>query len=141
MLHADSLKPFKTNVPGVADDNLYRDDDNDNMTNGEELQGDGETSQKLRPDDTAGPEVLDQTVPDYQSERDFSNEIGIDNAQIPVSKTTRLGRQIRKSILTSLFHNAENRQDVDTWIIIYANIVELKLCDKIEIKRTFCPRA
>lgn len=54
MVHADSLKP----VPGAADDNLYRDDDN--MTGGEELYGDGETSKKLRPDDTAGPEVPDQ---------------------------------------------------------------------------------
>lgn len=132
MVHADSLKPFKTSVPGTA--YLYRDDDNDNMTGGEELYGDGETSQKLRPDDTAGPEVPDQTVPDHQSERGLSNEIGIDNAQIPVFKTTRIGRQIRpKSILNcySLFYNAENRQDVNTWIIIYANIVELKLCDEI----------
>uniref|UniRef100_K1QMH3 Uncharacterized protein n=1 Tax=Magallana gigas TaxID=29159 RepID=K1QMH3_MAGGI len=30
-----------------------------------------------------------------QSERGRSNEIGIDNAQIPVFKTTRIGRQIR----------------------------------------------
>ena len=46
VVHADSLKPFKTSVPGAAD--LYRDDDNNNMTGGEELHGDGETSQKLR---------------------------------------------------------------------------------------------
>uniref|UniRef100_A0A8W8MIE6 Uncharacterized protein n=1 Tax=Magallana gigas TaxID=29159 RepID=A0A8W8MIE6_MAGGI len=66
------------------------------MTGGGELHGDGETSQKLRPDDTAGPEVPDQTVPDDQSERGLSNEIGIDNAQISVFKTTRIGRQIRR---------------------------------------------
>lgn len=24
VVHADNLKPFKTNVPGAADDNLYR---------------------------------------------------------------------------------------------------------------------
>lgn len=29
VVHADNLKPFKTNVPGAADDNLYRDDDDD----------------------------------------------------------------------------------------------------------------
>lgn len=57
MVNADNFKPFKTNVPGAAYDNLYRDDDNDNMTGDEELHGDGETNKKLRPDDTAGSEV------------------------------------------------------------------------------------
>lgn len=82
MVHADNLKPFKTNVPGAADDNLYRDDDNDNMSGGEELHGDGKTSKKLRRDVTAGSEVPDQTVPDDQSEKDFNDEISIDNAHI-----------------------------------------------------------
>lgn len=73
VVHADNLKLFKKNVPGAADDNLYRDDDNDIMTGGEKLHGDGETSKKLRPDDTDGSEVPDQTVPDDQSEREFNN--------------------------------------------------------------------
>lgn len=64
------------------------------MTGGEKLHGDGETSKKLRPDDTDGSEVPDQAVPDDQSERDFYHEIGIDNTQMSVPKTTRLERQI-----------------------------------------------
>lgn len=42
MVYVDSLKLFKISVLGVVDDNLYWDDDNDNMMGGEELYGDGE---------------------------------------------------------------------------------------------------
>lgn len=37
VVHADNLKPFKTNVPGAADDNLYRDDDDDGWRDKQEV--------------------------------------------------------------------------------------------------------
>lgn len=43
------------------------------MTGGEKLHGDGETSKKLRPDDTDGSEVPDRFFKYWSTEWDFYN--------------------------------------------------------------------